>query len=64
MTENKGEKAFWKGYGDSKREMKDPPGVIDTLTGGGKCRWDPPSGQRDPYREGWDHAKKEAKSKR
>lgn len=63
-NKNKGEKAFWDGYSDSKREMKDPPGVIDTLTGGGKCRWNPTSGEKDAYKAGWDHARKEEKKKR
>jgi len=61
MAEDKGKKAFWKGYSDSNREMNDPPGVLDTLTGGGKVRWNPPSGEKEAYKEGWDHAKKERK---
>jgi hypothetical protein len=62
MAEKKGEKsAFWKGYSDSHREMKDPPGVIDTLTGGGKCRYSPPGEQKEAYDEGWKHARKERK---
>ena len=61
MAEKKGEKAYWDGYGDSKRERADPPGVIDTLTGGGKCRYDPPSGNKEAYDSGWQHAKKEGK---
>jgi hypothetical protein len=64
MAEKNDEKAFWKGYSDSNREMKDPPEFIDTLFGGGKVRWDPPSEEKEAYKAGWDHARKEEKSKR
>lgn len=59
MAEDKGKKAFWKGYSDSQREMNDPPGFLDTLTGGGKVRWDPPSSEKEAYKSGWETAKKE-----